>query len=126
MAMERPIKALSDLMDGSVEERFNEELKKVWNNIYDPNTEAKKARTLTMKVKIVPNERRDSCDFRVNVTSTLAPYTDLTQTVMLSLAPDGSIRATERTDQVPGQLDMEGNETPLPQTINFGKLREVQ
>lgn len=126
MAMERPIKALSDLMDGSVEERFNEELKKVWNNIYDPNTEAKKARTLTLKVKIVPNERRDSCDFRVNVTSTLAPYADLTQTVMLSLAPDGSIRATERTEQVPGQLDMEGNETPLPQTINFGKLREVQ
>lgn len=126
MAMERPIKALSDLMDGSVEERFNKELDKVWQNIYDPNTEPKKARTLTMKIKIVPNERRDSCDFRVNVTSSLAPYADLTQTVMLSLAPDGTIRATERTDQVPGQLDMEGNETPLPQTVTFGKLREVK
>lgn len=123
MARERPIKALSDLMDGSVEERFNAELDKVWQNVYDPNTDPKKARTLTLKVKIIPNERRDSCDFRVNVTSSLAPYEDLTQTVMLAIGADGQITATERTDQIPGQLDMEGNETPIPQTVNFGMLR---
>lgn len=123
MARERPIKALSDLMDGSVEERFNTELDKVWQNVYDPNTSPKKARTLTLKVKIIPNERRDSCDFRVNVTSSLAPYEDLTQTVMLAIGADGQITATERTDQIPGQLDMEGNETPIPQTVNFGMLR---
>lgn len=123
MARERPIKALSDLMDGSVEERFNAELDKVWQNVYDPNTSPKKARTLTLKVKIIPNERRDSCDFRVNVTSSLAPYEDLTQTVMLAIGADGQITATERTDQIPGQLDMEGNETPIPQTVNFGTLR---
>lgn len=123
MARERPIKALSDLMDGSVEERFNAELDKVWQNVYDPNTSPKKARTLTLKVKIIPNERRDSCDFRVNVTSSLAPYEDLTQTVMLAIGADGQITATERTDQIPGQLDMEGNETPIPQTVNFGMLR---
>jgi len=126
MAAERPIKALSDLMDGSVEERFNKELDKVWQNVYDPNTDAKKVRTLTLKVKIIPNERRDSCDFRVNVTSSLAPYADLTQTVMLAVGSDGTIKATERTDQVPGQLDMAGNEAPLPQTIEFGKLREIR
>ena len=126
MAIERPIKVLSDLMDGSVEERFNAELAKVWQNVYDPNTDPKKARTLTLKVKIVPNERRDSCDFRVSVTSSLAPYADLTQTVMLAVGADGIIKATERTDQIPGQIDVEGNETPMPQTIDFGKLREVK
>lgn len=123
MTAQRPIKSLSDLMDGSVEERFNAELDKVWQNVYDPNTDPKKARTLTLKVKIIPNERRDSCDFRVNVTSSLAPYEDLTQTVMLAIGADGQITATERTDQIPGQLDMEGNETPIPQTVNFGMLR---
>lgn len=126
MATQRPIKSLSDLMDGSVEERFNRELDKVWDNVYDPNTDPKKARTLTLKVKIIPNERRDSCDFRVSVQSSLAPYADLTQTVMLSVGADGTITATERTDQVPGQIDIEGNEAPLPQTVNFGKLREVK
>ena len=126
MACERPIKVLSDLMDGSVEERFNAELSKVWQNVYDPNTDPKKTRTLTLKVKIIPNERRDSCYFRLNVTSALAPYVDLTQTVMLAVGDDGTIKATERTDQVPGQLNMDGDEIPMPQTIEFGKLQELK
>ena len=45
---------------------------------------------------------------------------------MLTISADGSVVATERTNQVPGQLDIEGNEAPLPQTVNFGKLREVK
>ena len=44
MATQRPIKSLSDLMDGGVEERFNAALAEVWENVYDPNTDAKKPR----------------------------------------------------------------------------------
>lgn len=123
---ERPIKSLSDLMDGGLEERFNQELTKVWQNVYDPNTNPTAARKVVMKVKIVPNERRDSVQFHVNVSSKLAPHVALTQTVMLSLGADGTITATERTEQVPGQLDMEGNEAPLPSTISFGRLEAVK
>lgn len=123
---ERPIKSLSDLMDGGLEERFNQELTKVWQNVYDPNTNPTAARKVVMEVKIVPNERRDSVQFHVNVSSKLAPHVALTQTVMLSLGADGTITATERTEQVPGQLDMEGNEAPLPNTISFGRLEAVK
>ena len=123
---ERPIKSLSDLMDGGLEERFNQELTKVWQNVYDPNTNPTAAREVVMEVKIVPNERRDSVQFHVNVSSKLAPHVALTQTVMLSLGADGTITATERTEQVPGQLDMEGNEAPLPSTISFGRLEAVK
>lgn len=123
---ERPIKSLSDLMDGGLEERFNQELTKVWQNVYDPNTNPTAARKVVMEVKIVPNERRDSVQFHVNVPSKLAPHVALTQTVMLSLGADGTITATERTEQVPGQLDMEGNEAPLPSTISFGRLEAVK
>lgn len=126
MATQRPIKSLSDLMDGGVEERFNAALAEVWENVYDPNTDAKKPREVNLKIKITPNERRDSFDFRVSVVPKLAPKVDLTQTVMLTISADGSVVATERTNQVPGQLDIEGNEAPLPQTVNFGKLREVK
>ena len=125
MITQRPIKSLSDLMDGGVEERFNTAIAEVWENIYDPNTEARKTREVNIKVKITPNERRDSCDFRVSVVPKLAPKVELTQTVMLNLNADGSIIATERTTQVPGQLDMDGNEVPIPKTVDFGKLREV-
>lgn len=123
---ERPIKSLSDLMDGGLEERFNQELTKVWQNVYDPNTNPTAARKVVMEVKIVPNERRDSVQFHVNVSSKLAPHVALTQTVMLSLGADGTITATERTEQVPGQLDMEGNEAHLPSTISFGRLEAVK
>ena len=125
MITQRPIKSLSDLMDGGVEERFNTAIAEVWENIYDPNTEARKTREVNIKVKITPNERRDSCDVRVSVVPKLAPKVELTQTVMLNLNADGSIIATERTTQVPGQLDMDGNEAPIPKTVDFGKLREV-
>ena len=123
---ERPIKSLSDLMDGGLEERFNQELTKVWQNVYDPNTNPTAARKVVMEVKIVPNERRDSVQFHVNVSAKLAPHVALTQTVMLSLGVDGTITATERTEQVPGQLDMEGNEAPLPSTISFGRLEAIK
>lgn len=120
MLTERPIKSLSDLMDGGVEERFNSALAEVWENVYDPNTDPKKAREVTLKVKIIPNDRRDSCDFRVSVVPKLAPKTDLTQTVMLSLGADGTVTATERTTQIPGQLDIEGKEAPMPKVMKFG------
>ena len=123
---ERPIKSLSDLMDGGLEERLNQELTKVWQSVYDPNTNPTAARKVVMEVKIVPNERRDSVQFHVNVSSKLAPHVALTQTVMLSLGADGTITAKERTEQVPGQLDMEGNEAPLPSTISFGRLEAVK
>ena len=118
---ERIIKSLSDLMDGSVEERFNSEIAKVWQNVYDPMTNPTRARTVTLKVKITPNERRDSCDFRVSVSSTLAPHEDLTQTVMLQLKSDGTVTATERTNQIPGQIDMNGGKAPIPTVISFPK-----
>lgn len=126
MATQRPIKSLSDLMDGGVEELFNSALAEVWENVFDPNTDAKKPREVTIKVKITPNERRDSCDFRVSVVPKLAPKVDLAQTVMLTITQNGNVIATERTNQIPGQVDMEGNETPLPNTVNFGRLREAK
>ena len=113
-------------MDGGVEERFNAVLDEVWANVYDPNTEAKKTREITLKIKITPNDRRDSCDFRVSVVPKLASKVDLSQTVMLTVRDDGTVLATERTEQIPGQIDLEGNEQPIPQTVSFGKLHELK
>ena len=121
---QRPISSLSELMDGGVEERFNDALAEVWENVYDPNTDPKKPREVTLKIKITPNERRDSCDFRVSIVPKLAPKVDLTQTVMLAVGSDGTIVATEHTSQVPGQIDMDGGEAPLPRTIEFNQARK--
>lgn len=89
-------------------------------NVFNPNTDPKKKRIVTLQVTITPNDRRDDCDFKVRVTSKLAPYADLSQTVMLELQGDGTVKATERTEQIPGQIDYEGNEQPMPKVLSFG------
>ena len=116
---ERQIKSLDELMDGGVAERFNRELDRLWQNVYDPNTDAKRSRSVVLTVKVTPNERRDACDFRVSVYSKLAPQIDLSQTVMIQQRDDGSVLATERTDRIPGQIDIFGDEAPMPKTIQF-------
>lgn len=121
--MERQIKSLDELMDGGVAERFNQQLAKVWENVYDPNTEPDKMRVVVLTVKIKPNERRDACEMKVDVAAKLAPQVSLSQTVMITQCEDGSVLATERTSEVPGQVDMEGGITPMPKTIEFPKVK---
>ncbi len=120
MQTERPIGSLDELMDGAVAERFNLKLAEVFDNIYDLNTNPKKTRKVVLTLSIVPNERRDACDFKVNVENKLAPYEDMTKTVMLQRSIDGSIIATERTEQIPGQIDIDGEVSPFPHIMEFG------
>lgn len=115
----REIKNLDTLMDGALTERFNQEFKKVLQNVFDPNTAPKKKRKLTMIVSVTPNERRDAADLQVDVTTTLAAHVPTTQTVFISMQDDGTVHALEQTGQLPGQIDMEGN-VNIPNEVNFG------
>ena len=119
MAIQRPIKSLSELMDGGVEERFNVEMDKIWQNVQDPNTDPKAKREITIKITVKPNERRDSADFDVQVVSKPAPFKPLSKTVTLQFNGDGSVLATERTEQIPGQIKIDGSEQPLAKVVKF-------
>lgn len=121
MAYYRPIDSLDELMDGGVRERFNDALARVWENVFDPNTDPVIQREITLKVKIKPSARRDTCDFHVDVIPKLAPPVNLGQTVMLSMKDDGTVIATEITSQVPGQMDMDGQET-IQKVVEFDKI----
>lgn len=122
---ERPIDGLDELMDGGVRERFKAELEKVWDNVYDPNTDPEKAREIILRVKITPSAQRDAAKFKVDITSKLAPMESLQQTVLLTLTGNGQIIATERTAQVPGQIDIDGNIT-IPKTVSFETAQAKQ
>ncbi len=50
---------LSNLAEGAVHERFNQEFQKVIENLADPNTNPAKARKVTMIVTIKGDENRD-------------------------------------------------------------------
>ena len=120
MSNQRQIRSLDELMDGALTERFNGELRKVLENVLDPNTDAKKKRRIQITIDIAPNDRRDAADFKIEVKSTIAAPKPAEQTVFLKMdETTGTVTATEITNQIPGQMNMEG--TPvMPKVIDFG------
>lgn len=117
----RIIKALSDLMDGEVERRFNEELNKVWENVCDTGTEPTQKREVTLKIKIVPNIDRDKCEFEVTTNAKLVPRVALHQYIKLERKMDGSVIATEETDQLPGQIGFDDEYTVPMERVWTGR-----
>ena len=119
--MERQMKKLDELMDGAVTERFNVEMDRVMRNIYDPNTDPEAKRQITITITIEPNESRDVGRYKVEVKSKIAPMAPITQVCFLRQSDNGMVVATEVTKQVPGQMDMDGNEQQMPRVVEFGK-----
>lgn len=78
-----------DMMNGAIGERTAHELSRIMKSCRDLNTEAKKARTLTIKLSIVPTEVRDTL---VQLISTVTTENGV------SLADDGMTqRVTARS-----------------------------
>jgi len=65
--------SLANLNSGAVEELFDAELKKLLANIADPNTKAELVREITIKIKVRPNETRESAITQIAVTGKYAP-----------------------------------------------------
>ncbi len=125
MAQARQIKKLDELMDGALTERFNYEMERVLNNVFDPNTSPKAKRQIQIVIDIMPNERRDAAEFKVDVKSKTAPPVAVTQTVFLAMDDNGNVTATEMTNQAPGQINMDG-EVSLPRIIEFAKAEQSE
>ena len=98
---------LDNLSDGAVKELFQTELDKVILNIQDPNTDATKAREITLKFKVIPNETRDKASIEVYPSSKLAPARAIGVTAFIGMSNGAGVAAEYRRPQ---QLDM------LPQT----------
>ena len=118
MSNQRKIKSLDELMDGALTERFNYEMERVLANVFDPNTNPKAKRKIQIIINITPNERRDAAEFKVEVKSTVASPVPVTQTVFLDVDDNGNVTATEITNQTPGQINIDGDETS-PNVIEF-------
>ena len=59
--------------NGAFTEQINRELKKVTENIQDPNTDATAKRRITVVIEFKPNEARNFVTTGVQAKSTLAP-----------------------------------------------------
>lgn len=101
---------LASMCDGGVQERIDRALLKISENILDPNTEAKKKRTLTVTISLTPNEDdREDVSVEVSTSVKLAPEVGLkTQFFINKDLRSGMVSLTEHAKgQIKGQLTLD-------------------
>lgn len=102
---------LNTFADGALQEKFDLELVKVLANMQDPNTEWKRPRELTIKIKmVVADENRDMFNAQITTSSKLAPSKDATTKLLMGMDGSGGYVAAEFNRQIPGQQVMRNNE----------------
>ncbi|WP_334328421.1 replication terminator protein [Companilactobacillus sp. HBUAS59699] len=105
---------LSEIAEGGLQEKFTKELKKLSENILDPNTDAKAKRKITIGLTYKPNDNRDAVDVMVEVKSNLAPQVGLSTTMLVGRDENtGMIAANELKSGAPGQTYFD----PLDSTL---------
>lgn len=70
---EMELVSLESMARGAPIEMFNDELEKVIRNIVDVNTDAEKARVITLTVKLTPTADRKFAGVEIQAASKLAP-----------------------------------------------------
>jgi hypothetical protein len=105
---------LSHFQHGVVVDLFNEELKKVLENIDDENTEAKAERSVTIKIAIKPDKTRRTGEVKVQAYSTLAKIKPTESFVFFDVGDDGKLTAFEdiQEQELPGISDTEPVQFP--------------
>lgn len=95
---------LSELAHGAIQEKLDYELKKIFDNIHDPNTKAKDKRTLTIKLEFAPDENRQTVTVNSTFTTKLANVEGVSTTVLTGRdLKTGKIEAKELKSSMPGQ-----------------------
>jgi hypothetical protein len=109
---------LEKLHHGVVLELFDEEIKKVLNNIEDENTVAKAERAITIKIAIKPDATRRTGEVKVQVSSTLAKTNPAETVVFFDRDKDGEFSAFEDNPgpELPGIN--EKDTVPFPRAAN--------
>jgi len=95
--------SFATLAGGGVEEKLQYALKEVAANIADPNTDAKKARSITMKITIKPNESRQVANAEINVTTSTAAPKGIATTLLIDRDEKGQAVASEMHGKDPKQ-----------------------
>lgn len=80
---------------GAAVERFQGALQDIIDNIIDPNTEATKERSITIKLTFKPDENREFSSAKIHVEKKLAPITPVTTQIFIGRDKDGHGVASE-------------------------------
>lgn len=95
--------SFATLAGGGVEEKLQYALDEVAANIADPNTDAKKARKITMTLTLKPNENRMVAEMNIEVKTGLVPPAGISTTLLIDRDEKGRAFAAEMYGKDPNQ-----------------------
>lgn len=114
---------LANLADGAVVERFADELERVLANIQDPNTTLV-TRTITLTVKIKPDENRRVGAVGISAKATMAPTRPLSAAIMIGKEGDTPVAMeiieAQQELPFPAPDQAAGNITPIKSKSTAG------
>lgn len=125
---------LSELNEGSLQERFDFELEQVSKNIMDPNTDPDKKRKITIDITVMSDEYREGLVFDVQVKSKLAPRENISARVLIGKDAKGNVIVNELKSGQRGQMyfDPEDSElkddkgTPVTEIEETDKIKKFK
>lgn len=104
--------SLKDLANGALQEKADAAMRKVLENMQDPNTPWKNKRQINIKIAFVQNEGRDDAAVEVSVDTKLAPVSPVV--TRMAIGKDlmsGKTFAQEYGRQIRGQMSLEDYST---------------
>jgi hypothetical protein len=108
-------KSILQMARGAIQERADYEMTRILENILDYNTSPTAKRKLVITLELKPDDSRQNISVSCTAKSTLAATNPVT--TALYVAGDDTI--VEMVPQIPGQMDMDGNETETPPTLKL-------
>lgn len=102
--------SILDMAHGAFKERTDYEMTKVIENILDPNTIATKERSVTVTIKLKPDDSRQNISVMVEAKSKLQPAAPMPTSLYVAGDGNGEVQAVEMVPQVPGQQSLDDSE----------------
>lgn len=115
-------KSILEMAKGAVQERVDYEVSKVVDNILDINTDHKTKRKIVLTIELKSDEDRQIITMSAQAKSTLAPVKPIGTTLAIGADKNGEMMIHEVTAQIPGQLDMEGQEEEQPKILKLAAI----
>jgi len=113
--------SILDMVQGGVKEIINDNVADILMNIQNPNTDGKK-RELIIKVSLSPaDDRRKKINVTYNTSTKLRSINPIATTIFAAKDENGQLSAMELLEHIPGQIGIDGEESPQPIVINFRK-----
>lgn len=110
---------LNTFANGAIQEKFNEALEKVLENMLDPNTSFKNKRGITIDIGFTQNENRDDASVSISVkTKTASPVPVETSVAMGKNLKTGSIEVQEYGKQIKGQMSFRETEEEMERVVD--------